>query len=131
MGFVKDKITIFGYATAIKKKTYEALFDSGACRNYISKELSDGITVDNIGYPILMAPRDVRLANGHIESCEVIKFREIRIKNHSIEMPEFLVMDNLTEDVIIGARLMQEMKILLNPPNHSIIIRHSVPTGGG
>ena len=39
----------------------------------------------------------------------------LKIDNNSIEQPRFFLLDMKMYDMIIGAKLMQELKIILNP----------------
>ena len=112
---------------SISKKTYhlqniQALFDSGAYRNYIKRTLTDGETVEDLGYNTYMGIHRVILANNSIVEGEKIRFEEIKIKDFSEKEPEFVIMDNLYEDVIIGAYLMQRFGINLDFSNDKLVI---------
>ena len=117
MGFVKDYIEIIGVN---KSKTLIALFDSGAYRTYIRKELSDGEKVVDIGFHIFEGKHRIILANGKIEDGVRVRFKTLKIKGKTIEEPQIVIMDNLVEDVIVGALHMQALKLKLDIPNERI-----------
>ncbi|RLG71809.1 MAG: hypothetical protein DRO11_03620 [Methanobacteriota archaeon] len=117
MGFVKDFIEIVGVN---KSKTVSALFDSGAYRTYIRKELTDGENVEKIVFHIFEGVHRVILANGKIEEGTRVRFKLLKIKDKIIEEPQIVVMDNLVEDAIIGALHMQKLGLKLDIPNERI-----------
>jgi len=117
MGFVKDFIEIVGVN---KSKTVSALFDSGAYRTYIRKELTDGENIEKIGFHIFEGVHRVILANGKIEEGTRVRFKLLKIKDKIIEEPQIVVMDNLVEDAIIGALHMQKLGLKLDIPNERI-----------
>ena len=49
MGAIREEVKLIG---TLKTKKIIALFDTGAYRNYIKRELSDGEIVDSIGFHI-------------------------------------------------------------------------------
>ncbi len=122
MGFIKEFVEIVGTK---KGKNLQALFDSGAGRNYIRREFKSGESVENIGYyyseGIIFNPI---LADGSKVKGEKVRFKEIKIYEFSVNDPEFIIMDNLIEDVIIGVFFMQNSSISLDPPNEKIEIRN-------
>lgn len=80
-----------------------ALFDSGAERNYIKSILEDGDRVDeDIGFHIYEGIHKPILANTDTVEGEKIRFKEIHIKELSFEEPEFIVMEKLYVEAIIG-----------------------------
>lgn len=117
MGAIREEVEIIGVR---KSKKIQALFDSGAYRNYIRRQLTDGEKVEDIGFHIFEGIHRVILANGNIAEGEKVRFREIKIEDCSVREPEFVIMDNLIEDVIIGVYLMQELDINLDPLNQKI-----------
>ena len=117
MGFVKDFIEIVGVN---KSKTVSALFDSGAYRTYIRKELTDGENIEKIVFHIFEGVHRVILANGKIEEGTRVRFKLLKIKDKIIEEPQIVVMDNLVEDAIIGALHMQKLGLKLDIPNERI-----------
>lgn len=117
MGAIREEIEIVGVR---KSKKIFALFDSGAYRNYIKRELADGENVEDIGFHIFEGTHKARVANGGIVEVEKVRFREIRIRDLSIREPEFFIMDDLIEEVVVGVHLMQNLGIHLDPPNEKI-----------
>lgn len=99
------------------------MFDTGAFRNYVKRELSDGQTVDDIGYHVFEGMHRVILANGEIATGERIRFREVKIKGRKATEPQFIVLDNLVEDTIIGVHMMQKLGIILDPARETIDLR--------
>jgi len=122
LGSIKEEVKIVG---TFKTKRIEALFDTGAYRNYIKRELSDGDTVESIGYNTYEGEQRVILADMRESKGEKIRFKELRIKSLSEKEPEFIIMDNLLEDVIIGVYLMQKLCISPDPLIEKITIRDS------
>jgi len=117
MGAIREEVKLIG---TLKTKKIIALFDTGAYRNYIKRELSDGEMVDSIGFHIYEGIHRAILADGSISVGEKVRFKELHIKDLRAKEPEFVVMEDLIEDVIIGVHLMQELVISLDPPNGKI-----------
>lgn len=119
MGSIKEEVRLVG---ALRSKDITALFDTGAYRNYIKRELSDGEQVDSIGFHIYEGRHTAILADGSESEGERVGFRELRIRNIIIKEPRFVVMENLIEDMILGIHLMQAHSISLNPYSETIEI---------
>jgi predicted aspartyl protease len=117
MGTIREKIELIGTR---KRKKITALFDTGACRNYIRKMLEDGDRTEDIGFHIFEGIHRAILANGDIAVGEKVRFKIIRIKGISFKEPEFVIMENLIEDMIIGVDLMQKLGLTLDPSNEKI-----------
>lgn len=100
MGFVKDKVEIFGTK---KGKNLQALFDSVAGRNYIRRKFKESEGVDDVSYFVFKRG-----------------FKEIKIKDFSVNNQEFVIMDNLIEDIVIDVFFMQNLCISLDQPNEKI-----------
>lgn len=121
MGEIREEIEITGIR---KSKKIVALFDSGAQRNYIRKILEDGNRVDeDIGFHIYEGIHEPILANTDITIGERVRFKKIYIKERSFEEPEFIIMEKLFVEAIIGANLMQKLGIILDLPNKRIIMK--------
>ena len=120
MGMIKEEVEITGIR---KSKMIVALFDSGAERNYIRKILEDGNRVDeDIGFHIFLGIHRPILANTDIADGEKVIFKKIYIKERSIEEVEFIIMEKLFVEAIIGAKLMQKLGISLDLSNKRIIM---------
>jgi len=120
LGSIKEEIKIVG---TLKAKSITALFDTGAYRNYIRKQLYDGETVDSIGYDTFEGEHKVVLADLSETKGERIRFKELLIKDQSEKEPVFIVMENLSDDVIIGVHSMQRLHINPDPTSERISIR--------
>jgi predicted aspartyl protease len=120
LGSIKEEIKIVG---TLKTKNITALFDTGAYRNYIRKQLYDGDTVDSIGFGTFEGEHNTLLADGSEAKGERIRFKELLIQGLSEKEPEFIVMENLLDDVIIGVQLMQRLSISPDPTSEKISIR--------
>ena len=120
MGFLWEKITITGTR---KTKNLRALLDSGASRNYIRKTLKDGHEVDDLGYRAYLGKQHVLLPDERkIPSIRVI-FDNVKIRDSTSWNTEFLVMDTLIHDVILGSNFLQEMGIILDLNEHKIELK--------
>ncbi len=117
MGIIKDRIEIIGTA---KRKRIQALFDSGAHRNYLKREFADGENVDEIGYHIFAGIHRAVLADGTLSPGERVRFKSVMIDKRVEFEPEFVLMENLIEDAIIGVWTMQKLGIRLDPPRERI-----------
>jgi hypothetical protein len=120
LGSIREEVRIVG---TFKTKSITALFDTGAYRNYIRKQFSDGDTVESIGFDTYGGEHDVLLADTSKAKGERIRFKELVIKDLSEKGPEFIMMENLLDDVIIGVHLMQRLCIIPDPLSEKISIR--------
>lgn len=112
MGYIRQEIEIVGDR---KAKKVEALFDTGAFRNYVKRVFFDQDSLDEIGFRVYAVPDYAILANGTSVPGERVSFNEIRIEGVVSKNATFLMVDSLWEDVIIGAELMQELHIIPIP----------------
>lgn len=117
LGSIREEVKIVG---TNKTKNIAALFDTGAYRNYIRKQLSDGDTVESIGFDTYEGEHDIILADESKIKGEMIRFKELVIEDSSEKSPEFVVMENLLDDVIIGVHMMQKLSIILDPLSEKI-----------
>lgn len=120
MGTIRKEVKLIGIR---KSKNVTALFDTGAYRNYIKKELSDGEQIDSIGFHVYEGLHRVILADESEVDGEKVWFKELCINNLNVKEPKFIVMENLIEDIIIGVHLMQELGIRLNPRSKKIQVK--------
>lgn len=117
MGFLWEKITITGTR---KTKNLRALLDSGAARNYIRKTLNDNDKVGDLGYRAYLGKQHVTLPDErNIPSIRVI-FDNVKIRDSTFWNVEFLVLDTLIHEVILGSNFLQEMGIILDLNEHKI-----------
>lgn len=120
LGSIREEVKIVG---TLKEKKITALFDTGASRNYIRKQLSDGDNVDSIGFGTYEGEHEVTLADMSKAKGERVRFKELVIKDVSEEEPKFVIMEHLLDDVIIGVDSMQRLGISPDPLNEKISIR--------
>jgi hypothetical protein len=120
LGSIREEVKIVG---TLKTKNITALFDTGATSNYIRKQLLDGDTVEAIGFDIYEGEQDVRLADARITKGEKIRFKELIIKDLSEKESRFIMMENLSDEVIIGVGTMQRLGISPDPLSEKISIR--------
>ena len=113
MGLIIKEIGILGSKNKFKR--LKALFDTGATRNYISNHFSDNESVDDIGIIEYKGKDFVIFPDGFEKMGSIISFKLLKVENIPLENPEFFLLDMKMYDVIIGALLMQEMGIILNP----------------
>ncbi len=119
MGFVRENVEIVG---SRKNKQLLALFDTGAYRNYIRKVMFDGETPDDIGFHTFEGTKEIILANGSNVPGDWVRFREVRIVDAYLKNPLFIVVEDLTWDIIIGVELMQTLGVVIDPPNERLLI---------
>lgn len=119
MGTIRENIVLKGTE---KKKMIYALFDSGASGNYIRNVFRDGDKAENIGFHFYAGRFEIILADGSESHGERVVFKEIEIGGHVLKEVEFVLLNNMTEDAIVGAPLMQKFNITLDLPNEKIII---------
>ena len=120
LGSIKDEVRIVG---TLKEKELTALFDTGAYRNYIRKRLFDGDNVESIGFDTYEGEHNVLLADESKTKGERIRFKELVIRNLSEKEPEFIMMEKLLDDVIIGVNSMQRLGISPDPLSEKVLIR--------
>ncbi len=124
MGLIIKEVGILGSKNKYKK--LKALFDTGATRNYISEEFideysSDKYTIDDIGIVEYHGSDFVIFPDGVKKDGLIVSLKLLKIDNkYPIEKPKFFLFNMKMYDIIIGAELMQELKIVLNPSIHEI-----------
>ncbi len=110
MGYIKKEVEIVG---TFRSKVSNALFDSGAGRNYLREIFYDGDRTEDLGIVEYRGIKEIILADSRIEKGEVVKFPELKINDLICREPEMIIMRDLSYDVIIGSFFMQEMKMNL------------------
>lgn len=119
MGKIFKEIGLLGAKNKFIK--LQALFDSGAEHNYIAERFSDGSSIYDLGILELKEKQPVMFANGTDTDGRMIKLKLLKIDGIApIPEPTFCLFDMTMCDVIIGAKLMQELKIILKPTSHEI-----------
>ncbi len=116
MGKIIREIGILGANN--KYARLRALFDTGAYYNYIAEEFRDGSSIYDLGIVEFKEPLPVIFPNGS-DVCGrmiILKLLKIDKKIEPIKKPQFCLFDMKAEfDIIIGAELMQQLKMVLNP----------------
>ncbi len=123
MGRIFKEIGLLGSTNQYKK--LRALFDTGATYNYISEKFSTDETIDDIGIMEYLGREPVFFPTGDkVDNLQIIKLKLLKIEGVPIEQPEFRILNmkpyDETYDVIIGAKLMQQLNIVLKPVSHEI-----------
>ncbi len=116
MGKIYKEIGILGANNKYMK--LKALFDTGAYYNYIAKEFRNGDSIHDLGIMEFKEELPVIFPNGVDINGRMIMLKLLKIDNNiePIKEPEFCLFDMKSEcDVIIGAKLMQDLKMTLNP----------------
>jgi hypothetical protein len=112
MGFTREKITIVG---PLKSRELTALFDSGAYRSYVRTDIGD-----DIGYNTYEGERNVILANSTITRGSKVRFESLSVRGLQVHDPEAILLDELTDEAIVGVKVMQELGISVSPPREQI-----------
>ncbi|TKJ17783.1 hypothetical protein CEE44_04610 [Candidatus Woesearchaeota archaeon B3_Woes] len=114
MGQIKKDIVVLGSNN--KGKKLRALFDTGATRNYINENfIETNGTIYDIGINEYHKKCDVIFVDGTERQGQIIKLELLNIEGFQIKKPKFCLFNMTSCDVIIGAKLMQQLKIVLNP----------------
>ena len=120
MGFIREEIELVGIE---ESKRISALFDSGARRNYIRRRFEDGESVDDIGFHFYEGLHQAVLADESTAKGLRVRFKELRMRGRVMANPQFVILENLVEDMIIGSGFMQEFGVVLDPPRESLELR--------
>ncbi len=114
MGLIIKEVGILGSKNRYKK--LKALFDTGATRNYISESFNDKETIDDIGIVSYHGQDFVIFPDGFKKEGEIISLKLLKINGvEPIKQPKFFLLDMKMYDIIIGAKLMQQLRMVLNP----------------
>lgn len=119
MGLIIREVGILGSKNRYIK--LKALFDTGAARNYISKEFVEEhthnkYTIDDVGVMKYHGSDFVIFPDGVEQNGLIVSLKLLKIDHkYSIEEPKFFLLNMKMHDIIIGAKLMQQLKITLNP----------------
>ena len=110
MGYIKKEVEIVG---TFRSKVLNALFDSGAGRDYIRAIFYDGDMAEDLGVVEYRDIKEIILADSRIGKGEVVTFPRLKINDLIYREPEMIIMRDLSYNVIIGSFFMQEMKMNL------------------
>jgi len=107
MGEIFEKVRLVGSRGEVEVK---ALFDSGATYSFVRRDVAERVA------NIEALPEPMRFATA--KSGEVVEVREAIRANFYIDgvrySDEFLVLERMSEELIIGANTMQAWGIKLN-----------------
>ena len=114
MGLIIKEQTVKGTR---RSDTARVLYDSGASSSFIRRDIADivGDTSSTV------SPLQFMMADGQVISADQTINLEIEMNGITVEY-RFLVLDDLPEEVIIGADLMQKWKISLDLENETVYI---------
>ena len=101
---------------------YEGLFDTGASYSFIRRDVAEQLaTLLPLVRPLSFetALEDQRLAATHVARLEFV------LNDHRFS-DEFIVLDNLAESVIIGAKTMQAWRMKLDMEHEEVILDPTV-----
>ena len=99
-------------------KNLYALFDSGATYSYINEDRAEEMEI----FTPLHHPMKLATASEHV-FMEIVNMVRLDFYKDDIRLSdEFLVVPNLSEDVVIGATTMQKWRIKLDFEHDEIII---------
>ena len=119
MGLIVKEVGIKG--TKNKYIKLNALIDTGASRNYISTELRSGDTPESLGVLEYGEKVDITFPDGRGITGRMVKLKMLKIfNNFTIPEPEFCMFGMKTYDIILGAKLMQQIRLVLNPADKEI-----------
>ena len=114
MGLIIKEQTVKGTR---RSDTARILYDSGASSSFIRRDIADivGDTSSTV------SPLQFMMADGQVISADQTINLEIEMDGITVEY-RFLVLDDLPEEIIIGADLMQKWKISLDLENETVDI---------
>lgn len=119
MGYISGNVRVTGLR---KTKTLLALFDSGAYRNHMRRSFFDGETADDIGFHVYEGGQFSILADGRAVKGDRVHFKEMEMGSQTVTEPAFVMMEDLSWDIIIGAALMQEIGVVLDLPREMAVL---------
>lgn len=99
------------------EKDFSALFDNGSSESFIRKELAKEVAT----ILKLSAPKEFGMGRGTLLVEESTGILAIEVESFNLFW-HFLVVPDLTEEVIIGTDFLQRWKIRFDPQNEKIII---------
>lgn len=120
MGKIFKEIGLLGAKNKFIK--VKALFDTGAEHNYIAEVFSNGSSIYDLGILELNEKQSVIFANGTDTDGRMIKLKLLKMEGiPPIPEPTFCLFDMKMCDAIIGAKLMQQLNIVLKPSSKEIL----------
>ena len=114
MGLVYQEVSLSGDKG--KRKVY-ALWDNGSSESFIRRDLAE--KVETISK--LRTPKEFEMGKGLLSVTESTPILDVEVDGYNLFW-HFLVVPDLSEELIIGADFLQRWKIKLDPENERIII---------
>ena len=98
-------------------RKFHALWDNGSSESFIRSDLAE-----KVGTILkLSTPREFEMGKGILLVKESTGIVDVEVEGYNLFW-HFLVVLNLSEELIIGADFLQRWKIKLDPENEKIII---------
>ena len=98
-------------------RKFHALWDNGSSESFIRRDLAEGVET----ILRLDAPREFEMGKGNLSVSESTGVLSVEVEGFNLFW-HFLVVPNLSEELIIGADFLQRWKIKLDPETERIII---------
>jgi len=96
---------------------FRALWDNGSSESFARRDLAE-----KVGTILkLSAPREFEMGKGTLLVAQSTGVLDIEVEGYNLFW-HFLVVSDLSEELIIGADFLQRWKIKLDPENERIII---------
>ncbi|RZN35445.1 MAG: retroviral-like aspartic protease [Methanophagales archaeon ANME-1-THS] len=96
---------------------FHALWDNGSSESFIRRDLAE-----EVGTILkLDVPREFEMGKGTLSVEESTGILSVQVEGYNLFW-HFLVVPNLSEELIIGADFLQRWKIKLDPESEKIII---------
>lgn len=96
---------------------FHALWDNGCSESFIRRDLAEKVAT----ILKLSAPREFEMGKGTLSVAESTGILDVEAEGYNLFW-HFLVVPDLSEELIIGADFLQRWKIKLDPENEKIII---------
>ena len=97
------------------------LLDSGASRSTVSLRFLNTESIKKLELVIRPTKHQIILADGSIQPCEGIVSTPIQLDNQSYSVPNSLIMNNLSYDIILGREFMSANGIVLDFKNNKLL----------
>ena len=107
------------------EKSLKALFDSGASRCFIKKEIIDEIGGRYTGWEPL-----IKVANGRMVKVKEVELKSIRVFDLERPFPRVYAIEGLPEDMLIGQDAMQELGVILEMREEKAVLKKSEQCAG-
>lgn len=120
MGTIRSTIELTGLQ---KAKALIAMIDTGATRNYLPTNFRDGEMVEDIGLVEFRGKGRVIMANQTEAEGMFVRFIRLKILDEVVENPEFVILDGLKEDAIIGVLLLQSLNAFIDMEKETLEFR--------